>query len=66
MIDLMIEGGPMERSKYAPEPAELIAPSPWFECVARPAEGEPGFEHPCAARRGRVGDQDGIFVHRPV
>jgi hypothetical protein len=46
----------------APE-AELIAPSTWFECVARPAEGEPGFEHPCAARRGRVGDRNGVFVH---
>jgi hypothetical protein len=43
--------------------AELIAPSPWFECVARPAAGEPGFEHPCAARRGRVGDLDGVLVH---
>jgi TubC N-terminal docking domain len=30
----------------APEPAELIAPSPWFECVARPAKGEPGLEIP--------------------
>jgi TubC N-terminal docking domain len=44
----------------APEPTELIAPSPWFECVARPAEGEPGLEHPCAARRGRAGDRDGV------
>jgi hypothetical protein len=33
--------------------AELIAPSPWFESVARPSEGEPGFEHPWPARRGR-------------
>jgi hypothetical protein len=49
-------------SAAAPE-AELIAPSPWFESVARPAEGEPGFELPCAARRGRVGDLDGVFVH---
>jgi hypothetical protein len=43
--------------------AELIAPSPWFESVARPAEGEPGFELTRAARRGRVADQNGVFVH---
>ena len=52
-----------QKPAAAPESAELIAPSPWFECVARPAEGEPAFEHPCAARRGRVGERDGVFVH---
>jgi hypothetical protein len=53
----------IQKPATAPEPAELIAPAPWFECVARPAEGEPGLEQPCAARRGRVGDRDGVFVH---
>jgi hypothetical protein len=50
-------------SPSAPASAELIAPSSWFECVARPGEGEPGFEHPYAARRGRVEERDGVFVH---
>jgi hypothetical protein len=52
-----------QKSTAAPESAQLIAPSPWFECVARPGEGEPGLEHPCPARRGRVGEEDGVFVH---
>jgi hypothetical protein len=43
--------------------AELIAPSPWFESVARPSEGEPGFEHPWPARRGRVGEEAGVVLH---
>jgi hypothetical protein len=47
-------------SKPAPE---LIAPSPWFERIAPPAEDEPGFEMPCATRRGRVEDRDGVLLH---
>lgn len=46
----------------APE-AELVAPSPWFERVAPPTDGERGFEKPCAARRGRVEERDGVFGH---
>jgi hypothetical protein len=52
-----------QKSPAALESAELIAPLSWFECVGRPAEGEPGFELPCAARRGRVLDLDGVFAH---
>lgn len=43
--------------------AELIAPSRWFERIAPPAEGETGYEMPCAARRGRVEERDGMFLH---
>jgi hypothetical protein len=56
-------GTEIQNPAAEPEPAELIAPLPWFEFITRPAEGEPGFEHPCAARRGHVGDRDGVFVH---
>jgi len=54
---------PESRDTGAGPDAELIAPSPWFESVARPSEGEPGFEHPWPARRGRVGEEEGVFVH---
>jgi hypothetical protein len=47
-----------QRPAAAPQSAQLIAPSLWFERVARPTEREPGFEHPCAARRGRVEERD--------
>jgi hypothetical protein len=50
-------------SPSAPASAELIAPSPWFEGVSRPVPGEPGFQHPCPARRGRAGKEEGVFVH---
>jgi hypothetical protein len=56
-------GTEIQNPAAEPEPAELIAPLPWFEFVTRPAEGEPGFEKPCAARRGRVEERDGVFVH---
>ena len=35
----------IQKPAAAPEP-ELIAPSPWFECVARPAEGSPASSIP--------------------
>ena len=41
----------------------LLAPTPLFERVAQPAEGEPGLEQPCIARRGRVQQLDGVFLH---
>src|SRR5262245_17808621 len=31
-----------------------LAPAPWFDGKVRVAEGEPGLEMPCAARRGRT------------
>jgi hypothetical protein len=43
--------------------AELLAPSPWFERVIPSVEGEPRFELPCAARRGRVQELEGAFLH---
>ena len=34
--------------------ADLLSPSPWFERVMPPADGELGLEHPSATRRGLV------------
>jgi hypothetical protein len=35
-----------QKPAAAPESAELIAPSPWFEYVARPAVGNPALSSP--------------------
>lgn len=43
--------------------AQRLAPSRWFERVVPPAEGAPGLEQPCAARRGRVQELEGAFLH---
>jgi hypothetical protein len=43
--------------------AELIAPAPWFARFSSPTEGEPPYEMPCAARRGRVEDRGGVVLH---
>ena len=43
--------------------AELLAPSPRFERVIPSVEGEPRLELPCAARRGRVQELEGAFLH---
>jgi hypothetical protein len=43
--------------------AELLVPSLQFERVIQSIEGEPGLELPCAARRGRVQDLEGVFLH---
>jgi hypothetical protein len=40
--------------------AELLAPL--FKPML-PANGEPSLEQPCAARRGRVQELDGAFLH---
>ena len=40
-----------------------LAPVPWFDREARVAEGEPGLEMPCAARRGRTQEVEGAFLH---
>jgi hypothetical protein len=45
------------------QPAGLLAPLLWYERVAKPVEGEPGLDLPCAARRGRVQELDGLFLH---
>ena len=42
---------------------KLFAQTPISESVADSAEGEPGHEEPCAARRGRVQEKDGVFLH---
>jgi hypothetical protein len=47
---------PPNRSNVGPQ-------SPWFERAISVAEGEPGMELPCAARRGRVQELDGAFLH---
>jgi hypothetical protein len=36
-----------------PEP-QLISPASWFECRVHPTPGEPPYDQPCPARRGRV------------
>jgi hypothetical protein len=41
--------------------AELLAPTPLFGRVTQPVE--PGLEQPCASRRGRVQELDGVFLH---
>ena len=57
-------GGQRNTGDSASKPApQLIAPSPWFERIAPPAEDEPGFEMPCATRRGRVEDRDRVLLH---
>jgi hypothetical protein len=43
--------------------AKLLAPTLISESPAESAEGEPGHEQPCAARRGRVQELDGVFLH---
>ena len=40
-----------------------LAPVPWSDRIARVAEGEPGLEMPCAARRGRTQEVKGAFLH---
>jgi hypothetical protein len=42
---------------------KLLAPTPLSERGEQPAEGEPGHEHPCAARRGRLQELNGVFLH---
>ena len=41
----------------------LLAPPPLFGRVTQPAEGEPGLEQPCAARRGQTQEVEGAFLH---
>ena len=41
----------------------LLAPPPLFGRVTQPTEGEPGLEMPCAARRGRIQEVEGAFLH---
>jgi hypothetical protein len=44
-----------------PEP-RLIAPAPWFEHRA-PVPGEPPYDQPCPARRGRDEREGTTFLH---
>jgi hypothetical protein len=37
--------------------------SSWFRRAIPAADGEPGLEQPCAARRGRVQELDRAFLH---
>ena len=53
---------PADERGAAPN-AEVVAPPAWFQRVAAPATGEPGFDEPCAERRGRVEERDGQFLH---
>jgi hypothetical protein len=44
--------------------ANLVAPPHWFQRFALPAGGEPSFDEPCAARRGRIEELPGrMFLH---
>jgi hypothetical protein len=40
-----------------------LAGPPWFDREIPAADGEPGLEQPCAARRGRVQELDRVFLH---
>src|SRR6516162_222430 len=40
-----------------------LAPTPLSQRGERPTEGEPGHEQPCDARRGRVEELNGVFLH---
>jgi hypothetical protein len=46
-----------------PHSAEVLAPSSWFARFAQPTEDEPNFDVPCSARRGRIEERDGLFLH---
>lgn len=43
--------------------ADILAPLPWHERAAPPIAGEPSYEQPCSARRGRVEDRNGVLLH---
>jgi hypothetical protein len=45
-----------------PEP-RLIAPAPWFERRAPSVPGEPPYDQPCPARRGRDERKGTTFLH---
>jgi hypothetical protein len=40
----------------------LLAPTPLSDRGEQPAD-EPGHEHPCAPRRGRLQELNGVFLH---
>jgi hypothetical protein len=42
---------------------KLLAPTPLSERGEQPAEGEPGLEQRWAARRGRIQELEGAFLH---
>jgi hypothetical protein len=43
--------------------AEALAQAPWSEQLAPLGDREPGLDHPCAARRGRVQQVGKTFLH---
>jgi hypothetical protein len=43
--------------------ADLVAPPDWFGRFVPLAWDEPSFNEPCAARRGRVGEEGGVLLH---
>jgi hypothetical protein len=43
--------------------AQVLAPAPWFERHAPRVPGEPSYDQPCAARRGRVERQAAAHLH---
>jgi hypothetical protein len=40
-----------------------LAPAPWFDRRVRVADAEPGLQMPCGARRGRIQELEGTFLH---
>ena len=51
------------RTKVGLGDSKVVAPSGWFQALVRPDLGEPELDQPCEARRGRVGEKDGLLVH---
>jgi hypothetical protein len=50
-------------TEYESNESKLLTPQVQFKEVTRSAEDEPGFEQPCAARRGRVEQSGGALLH---
>lgn len=42
---------------------DMLAPAAWFECAAAPVPGEPPFDQPCPARRGRDDRRGPMHLH---
>jgi hypothetical protein len=50
-------------TEYESNESKLLTPQVQFKEVTQSAEDEPGFEQPCAARRGRVEQSGGALLH---
>jgi hypothetical protein len=50
-------------TEYESNESKLLTPQVQVKELTQSAEDEPGFEQPYAARRGRVEQSDGVFLH---